>query len=109
MTRPTTQKLADALMGAGAPMWMVRLAQSGYYDDFKSPLPAPQLQLRKDAIRLNLKTIIEAQDKGEFDATKEEADAWMQSVYEDDPELREAIDLMYRAGLLIREDANDSA
>lgn len=76
---PTTRKLATALMRRGAPMDMVQRALAGYYDDFKSPLAMPEMQLYHDALAAGLPDIAEMVKDGEFDATKEESAAWARS------------------------------
>jgi hypothetical protein len=58
---------------------MVHDALGGYYDDFKSPLPFPEMQLLADAREHALPEIVEGVLNGEWDATKEESDAWAAS------------------------------
>lgn len=76
---PTTERLADALTEAGAPVAMVLKARTGYYDDFKSPLTFPEMQLLADVREAGLESFAERVIDGEFDATPEESDAWAQS------------------------------
>jgi hypothetical protein len=78
-TIPTTERLACALEAAGAPQDMIARARGGFYDDFKSDLATPIVQLVQDAHAIGLKDIAQRAMKGEFDATKEESDAWAQS------------------------------
>ena len=78
-TRPTTERLAEALEAAGAPPRLIALARAGYYDDFKSPLPLPQVQLIIDAGKHGLTDIVESAQNREWDATKAEVDAWAAS------------------------------
>lgn len=77
--RNTTAYLAAALQAAGAPPDMVTQARQGYYDDFRSPLAFPISQLVADAAKYGLTDIAERAKRGEFDATKAEADAWATS------------------------------
>lgn len=77
--KPTTERLAEALKAAGAPPDMISRASEGYYDDFKSPLAMPEMQLRLDALALGLDSIAEGVLRGEWDATREESDAWAAS------------------------------
>lgn len=77
--QPTTERLAAALKAAGAPPHMISLARDGYYDDYKSPLAMPETQLLVDAREHGLAEIVEGVMKGEWDATKEESDAWVRS------------------------------
>jgi hypothetical protein len=79
MSEPTTERLARALTEAGAPAEMIERARAGYYDDFKSPLAMPEMQLRADALELGLTDIAEGVVNGEWDATKEESDEWARS------------------------------
>jgi hypothetical protein len=58
---------------------MINKARSGFYDDFKSPHPMPEHQLLADARAAGLERIAQGVIKGEWDATKEESDAWAAS------------------------------
>lgn len=75
---PTTEKLAHALMEAGAPDRMVQRARTGAYDNYKSRLANPIGYLIEDARDAELWDIISRARRGEFDGTEEEADAWYQ-------------------------------
>ncbi len=75
----TKEKLAIALEEERAPKSMIQRAREGYYDDFLSPLAMPIHQLVSDARRYNLKRIAKRAMNGDFDATKEESDAWAAS------------------------------
>jgi hypothetical protein len=79
MTEPTTEKLAKALEAVNAPAIMIKRAREGYYDDYKSPLAFPEMQLHQDAHNAGLETIKAAVEAGEFDSTKEESDEWAAS------------------------------
>jgi hypothetical protein len=79
MTIPTTERLAQALEVANAPTWMIQKAREGYYDDYKSPLAFPEMQLHHDAHVAGLEIIKAAVEAGAFDATKEESDEWARS------------------------------
>lgn len=73
----TSDKLADALASAGCPVSMVVLARSGYYDDYRSPIATPCMQLVDD-----LQSWPELRARamnGEFDAQKWESDEWARS------------------------------
>jgi hypothetical protein len=67
------------LEAASAPQAMINQARKGYYDDFKSDLATPIVQLVQDARKAGLEGIAERAMNGEFDATKEESDAWAES------------------------------
>ena len=79
MTEPTTERLAKALAAAGAPFDMIQKAKDGYYDDYKSSIAMPEVQLLTDARALGLDTIGQGVLNGEWDATKEESDEWAAS------------------------------
>jgi hypothetical protein len=76
---PTTERLARALEAAGAPQDMINRARGGFYDDFKSDLATPIVQLVQDARKAGLEGIAQRAIHGEFDATPEEGDEWMMS------------------------------
>ena len=76
---PTSEKLAQALEAAGAPPEMIEKARAFYYDDYKSELAMPTVQLVIDAKAHNLNVIVERAIDGDFDGTKEESDAWAKS------------------------------
>jgi len=79
MTIPTTERLARDLEEAGAPAEMIQRAREGYYDDYKSSLAMPEVQLVADARAAGLDAIVQGVYDGRWDATKEEADAWAAS------------------------------
>jgi hypothetical protein len=86
--QPTTEKLAAALIEAGAPQYLVDGALAGKYDDFKSDLDLPITTLVADlteaarnwslpnGVRSKLAALVDRVKNGEFDATREEAEAW---------------------------------
>lgn len=55
---------------------MIQKAKDGYYSDYDSPLATPCIQLVKDLGALGLEELKVRAMNGEFDATKEESDAW---------------------------------
>lgn len=71
----TTEKLAQALHAEGL-LGMEEKAREGYYDDFKSPLATPIMQLVTDLRSRNKVDLAERAMNGEFDSTKEEAEEW---------------------------------
>ena len=75
----TSDKLADALTAANAPITMIVRARQGYYDDYESPLPFPLMQLVQDCNVAGLLEIAERVKDGDFDGTKEESEAWAAS------------------------------
>lgn len=75
---PTSEKLACALEKAGCPPQMVQAARDGYYDDFKSPLATPQIQLAADLTDLGKGELVERVKDGEFDSSGEESAAWFE-------------------------------
>lgn len=82
----TTERLAKALEAANAPKAMITAARAGCYDDFKSESPTPCMDLVRDLYEAarqlpnhdrNLLLRVAQQAKnGEFDATREESEAW---------------------------------
>lgn len=76
---PTTERLAAALEEERAPKWMVDAARVGRYDDYKSELAFPIMQLVRDSRFYNLTRIVRRAKDGEFDGTRQEADAWAAS------------------------------
>jgi hypothetical protein len=92
MSEHTTVKLARALREIpGMPPLMITRAIDGYYHDFLSPLAMPELQLVADLRELArqpttgskacaaLEILVHRVIDGEFDASKEESDAWAAS------------------------------
>lgn len=85
----TTERLALALEAANAPKAMVVAARAGCYDDFKSESASPISDLVRDlyaaareadiTTRSLLLRLAQRAKLGEFDATREEADAWAAS------------------------------
>lgn len=92
MSEHTTVKLATALGEIpGVPKDVMTRAVDGYYHDFLSPLAMPEMQLVTDLRELAsrpatprnsrplLRALADRVIDGEFDATKEESDAWAAS------------------------------
>jgi len=75
----TTQKLMAALEEALAPTWMINKAENMMYDDFLSESPFPIADLVYDCRNEGLYKIANRAIDGDFDATKEESDAWAAS------------------------------
>jgi hypothetical protein len=73
----TKERLAKVLEENRCPPDMVNAARAGYYDDFESPLAMPCVQLVLDLQTLKKFALAKRAREGEFDGTKEEADAWM--------------------------------
>lgn len=77
----TKDLLAGELRAAGL-MDMADKATTGYYHDFLSPLAAPCLQLAADLAEVGTPAALALRERhlmGEFDATKEESDEWLDS------------------------------
>ena len=92
MAQHTTAKLAGALSEIpGVPKDMIQRAIDGYYHDYLSPLTFPEIQLVADLRELAsvpatprnsrplLRELARRVIDGEFDASKEESDAWAAS------------------------------
>jgi len=55
---------------------MEKKAREGYYDDFRSPLATPIIQLVNDLRAANCDALAKRAIEGEWDGTKEEGDEW---------------------------------
>jgi hypothetical protein len=82
---PTTERLAHALEAANDPALapMIALARAGHYDDFKSDLATPIVQLVNDLERAGHPELAQRAKDGEFDGTIEEGQAWFESEGKD--------------------------
>lgn len=81
MKLPTCQRLANALEGAGL-LDMAAKARTGYYDDYRSPLATPISQLVVDLLNVKHEALAARAANGEFDGTREEAEAWRKAWYQ---------------------------
>ena len=72
----TKNRLAQALREARAPSQMIDRALLGEYDDFESNSATPIMRLVRDCQVNGLNDLAKRAMDGEFDATKEEAEAW---------------------------------
>jgi hypothetical protein len=81
MSIPTTERLARSLEAHNDPRMkkMIARAREGYYDDYKSPIAAPTMQLVQDLLDLGQGELADRAAKGEWDGTAEEAEAWANS------------------------------
>jgi len=79
MSIPTTERLAQAMEQAGCPADGIAMARQGYYDDFKSPLATPIVQLVSDLRANGFLELAQRAMDGEFDSTPEESAAWFES------------------------------
>lgn len=85
MTQHTKDYLADELRKAGLDE-MADKAATGYYHDYLSPLPMPEMQLDMDLVDAFLAGNKQAQElrmrhhNGEFDANMKESDDWIDSA-----------------------------
>lgn len=75
----TREKLARAMAEAGVPAEGIRQARAGYYDEYLSDNPLPLLTLVNDLETNGFGNLAARVRTGEFDATKEESDAWAAS------------------------------
>lgn len=84
----TKDKLADALAAIGLTE-MAEQARTGYYHDFLSPLPLPEIQLAEDLLQASMikpdirDDILELRERvicGDFDASTEESEEWAASA-----------------------------
>lgn len=74
--RSTKERLADALKACGAPEQMITRALRGGYDDFESESPTPLIDLVTDCRRAGLEMLANQALNGDFDGSREEAEAW---------------------------------
>lgn len=92
----TKERLATALEQAGAPAPMIHDARRGRYDDFTGDSPTPIHDLVRDARACGLAGIAERAMAGEFDGTREEAEAWAAEGRRTNPELARMLDALER-------------
>ena len=76
MAISTKERLAQELHGAGL-LEMEKKARAGHYDDYESPLVTPCIQLVADLTAAGRRDLAERAMDGEWDGTREEAEAWM--------------------------------
>lgn len=77
----TKDILAEALQEADLE-WLAVKARQGIYHDFLSPLEDPAAELDRDLAKVGTPAALSLRRRhhlGEFDATKEESDAWAAS------------------------------
>lgn len=80
MSESTKERLATALRGIGLPT-LADEAARGMYDDYESEMVFPLITLVHrlgEAMTPEANALIERIKDGEFDGTKEEADAWFE-------------------------------
>lgn len=76
---PTSRRLADALRWANAPSYMIKNAEEGAYDDFKSDSAQPIERLIRHCIAAGMVEFAERAKNGEFDSQQWESDEWARS------------------------------
>lgn len=86
----TADRLGDALEAVGLTK-MAERAREGFYDDYRSPLPFPQMTLVRDLRQARQRELADRVMNGEFDASSAEAQAWI-----DSPEGQDALKAMRR-------------
>lgn len=77
---PTTEKLAKAMESHSCPPEMIKKAREGYYDDYKSSIATPCIQLVSDLVDAGKYVLAEKAKQGEFDAQKWESDEWAKGL-----------------------------
>ena len=82
----STEKLVAALKKAGAPSDMIIYAESGGYNDYKSQSATPCVDLVNALAKHGLFGLQKRALSGEFDATKEESEAWAKEM-QNDPQM----------------------
>lgn len=92
---PTKERLAqelEKLPPVNGLERLVKRARAGMYDDYDSPLAMPQMQLVEDLRKIGQEGFVQRVVNGEFDGTREEAEAWAKG-----PEGREVfLELAFR-------------
>jgi len=78
--RPTSERLAQTLEALNDPALaeMIQRARAGYYDDFKTTIATPQIFLYQDLVTHGYLDLAQRVVDGDFESTREEADAWFQ-------------------------------
>lgn len=77
----TKERLASALREAGAPQVMIEKAENGEYDDFEAvDTASPIVDLVNACRAFGLHDFAKRAMDGEFDGTREEAEAWAKSA-----------------------------
>lgn len=89
----TNERIAKVLEAASAPKAMVTAARAGCYGDFTSESATPIMDLVRDAQRAGLGGIARRAMDGEFDATREESEAWAREA-RNDPEMARVLDAL---------------
>lgn len=75
----TSERLAKAIEDAGGPGYMVTRAREGAYDDYRSKSATPKVDLVRDCQVARLFGLEKRVREGDFDNTREEAEAWAKS------------------------------
>lgn len=78
---PTPEKLAQALEELDDPKLadMIELARKGYYDDYKTTIPAPTVQLVLDLRKAGYDKMAERAKDGKWEAKRWEAEEWFEN------------------------------
>lgn len=79
MGNRSTEKLVAALREARAPAALVARAEAGEFHDFDSQSATPIIDLVNICRTYGLHSIVSRAISGEFDATREESEAWARS------------------------------
>ena len=72
----TKERLAKAMEDAGCPANLIARARGGEFDDFESESATPIIRLVRTLSECGFSALATRAMNGEFDATKEEAEAW---------------------------------
>jgi hypothetical protein len=79
MAAPTAENLAKELEKANAPQWLIDEARANSFHDYLSDRTFPEVDLVINLRNLNMNDFAQRVIDGEFDASKEESDAWAAS------------------------------
>ena len=72
----TKERLAKAMEAAGCSVELIARARGGEFDDFESPSATPITRLVRVLVAEGFSGLANRAMNGEFDSTKEEAEAW---------------------------------
>lgn len=76
--RSTAERLADDLQAEGLDA-LATAARTGHYDEWRSSIPFPLMTLYSDLMAAGRQDLAAKVAEGEWDSTREEADAWAAS------------------------------
>ena len=75
---PTSERLARDLKDLNDPKLndMIKKAQKGYYDDYKTTIPFPTIALVKDLLNAGYPDLAKQAKQGKWESSDQEAREW---------------------------------